>query len=112
MACSCRFPCKMNPGPCPAICGLKGLDLVIALQRQRDLVEPLQEAFAPPRVDLERDLFSRWRDNRLRLEVDGDSSGTLGGFNLGRKYVDNPLVDHDREDAVLKAIGKKDVAKP
>src|ERR1700730_6458025 len=112
MTCSCRLPCKMNPGPRRTIGSLKGHDFVIALQCQRDLVDALQETFAPPWVDLEPDLLSRWRDNRLRLKVDADSSGALGRFDFGSKWVDDFLVDHNREDAVLKTIGKEDVAKP
>jgi hypothetical protein len=102
----------MDPWPRCAIRSLKIPDFVIALQCQRDLVEPLQEALAPSRIYLERDLLSGWRDNRLRLKVDADSSGALGDLDFGSKRVDDLLVDHDREDAILKAIGKEDVAKP
>jgi len=111
MACSCRLPCKMNPGPRRAICGLKRLDFVIALQCQRDLVESLQETFAPPRVDLEGVVLSRRGEDRLGLEVDAHSPGALGGLDLSSKGVDDLLVDYDREDSVLKAIGKEDVTK-
>src|ERR1700753_457456 len=102
----------MNPGSRRAIRGLKRLDFAIAAACQRDLVETLPETFTPPRIDLERDLLSRWRDNRLRLEVDAYSSGALSGFDLGGKSVDDLLVDHDREDAILKAICKEEVANP
>src|SRR5690242_19920178 len=102
----------MDPGPRCAIRSLKRLDFVIALQCQRDLVEPLQEALAPPRINLEGVLLSRRRDDRPRLKVDADPSGALGGFDLSGKRVNDLLVDHDREDPVLKAIGKEDVAKP
>jgi hypothetical protein len=99
----------MNPGPRYAIRSLKRLDFVVALQCQRDLVEPLQQAFAPPWINLEGVPLSGRRDDRLCLEVDAHSSGALGRFNFGCKGVDDLLVDHDWENPVLKAIGEEDV---
>ena len=49
----------MDPWPRGAVGGLEGPDFVVALQRQRDFIEPLQQAFAPPRIDLETVLSFR-----------------------------------------------------
>src|SRR5689334_11242836 len=111
MACSCRRPDKMDPGPRRAIHSLERLDLVTALQCECDLVEPLQETFATPRINLEGVGLSRRRNDRPRLKVDADTSCALSGFDLRCKCVDDLLVDHDREDPVLKTIGKEDIAK-
>jgi hypothetical protein len=43
----------MNPGPLGSVCRLKGTDFGVALQRQRDLVEALEQAGATARIDLE-----------------------------------------------------------
>src|SRR6185312_3318409 len=50
-----------EPGAGRAILRLKGADFVAALQRQCDLIETLQQTLAPPRIDLERVVFSRRR---------------------------------------------------
>ena len=50
----------MNPRPRGTVGGLEGPDFVVPLQRQRNLIEPLQQALAPPRIDLETVLFSCW----------------------------------------------------
>ncbi len=42
----------MDPGPRQPVGSLKAPDFVIALQCQRHLVQPLQQAFAPARIDL------------------------------------------------------------
>ena len=60
----------MDPRPRCAVGGLKGPDFVIALQRQRNFVEPLQQAFAPSRINLEPVRLSGRRNDRLFLEID------------------------------------------
>src|SRR3954451_16957890 len=100
----------MDPWPRGPVGGLEGPDFVVALQRQCDFIEALQQAFAPPGVDVETDLFSRRRDNRLRLEIDADWSCALREFDFGGEAIDDRLIHDDRQYAVLKAVGEEDVA--
>ena len=69
----------------------------------------LQQAFAPPGIDLETDLLSCRRYNRLFLEIDADPSCTLREFDFGGEAIDDGLADDDRQNAVLETIGEKDV---
>src|SRR5450756_963649 len=108
---SYRFPCKMNPRPLGAVGRLKGADFVVALQCHRDFIEASNQSGTAARIDLEADLFSRRRCDRLRLEIDADAARPLGMLDLRRETIDDALVDHDGEDAVLKAIGEKYIAK-
>jgi len=100
----------MDPWPRCAVSGLKGPDLVIPLQRQRNLVEPLQQAFAPPRINLEPVRFSGRRNDRLFLEIDGDAPRALRDRDLRGEPIDNRLVDDDRQNSVLEAVGEEDIA--
>src|SRR4051794_37202277 len=52
------FPCKMNPRALGAIRGLERPDLLIAPQRQLNLVEAREQAGTPARIDLERMAFA------------------------------------------------------
>src|SRR5665647_3314058 len=100
----------MNPRPLGAVGRLKGADLLVALQRQRDLVEAFEQPGAAARIDLEMESLSRGRGDRLCLEIDANAPRALRVFDLSGKAIDNFLVDRDGEDAVLKAIGKEDIA--
>src|SRR5271155_6134846 len=100
----------MDPGPrCPVGC-LKGANFLIALQRQCDFVETLQQTFASARVDLEPMLLARWRGNRLPLKIDADPSCALRELYLRSQALDDLLVDDNRKNSVLKAISEEDVA--
>src|SRR3954453_12521917 len=99
----------MDPWPRGPGGGREGPDFVGAVQRQCDFIEALQQAFAPPGIDLETELFSCRRDNRLRLEIDADSSCALREFDFGGEAIDDRLVNDDRQYAVLKAVGEEDV---
>src|SRR5665647_1533856 len=101
----------MNPRPLSAVGRLKGADLLVAPQRQCDLIETFEQPGAAARTDLEMESLSRGRGDRLRLEIDANAPRALRVFDLSGKAIDNLLVDHDGEDAVLKAIGEEDVAK-
>src|SRR5262249_44590147 len=101
----------MDPGSRGAIGCLKCANFVVALQRQCDLIETLQKSLAPPRIDLERVVLSGRRDNRLRLEVDADFPGALCCLDIGRKGIDDGLIDDNGKDSILEAVGKEDVAK-
>src|ERR1700730_14763546 len=100
----------MDPWPRSAVGCLKGANFMIALQRQCDLVEPLQQAFAAARINFEPMLLARWRSDRLPLEVDTNPSGPLCECDLRGQAIDNLLIDDNRKNSVLKAIGKEDVA--
>src|SRR6202171_41236 len=102
----------MDPGPLRAVRRLKGPDFVVALQRQRDLVETFEQPVAPPRVDLETVPFSRGRGDGLLLQIDANTPCPLRVLDLRRKAVDNLLVDHDGKDSILEAVGEKDIAEP
>src|SRR5579871_5029478 len=108
---SCVIPGKVNPGPRGPVAGLKGANFVVALQRQCDLVEALQKTGAPARIDLEAMHLPRWRGDRLLFEIDSDAARALAVLDFHGEGIDNLLVDHDRQDAVLEAVGEKDIAK-
>src|SRR2546430_6903567 len=101
----------MDPRPRRTVGGLKGPDVIVALQCQHHLIEALQQPFAPAGIDLEAVRLPGRRDNRLRLQIDRDPAGALGDLDLGRKAIDDVLVDDDGQYPVLKAVGKEDVAK-
>src|SRR5579864_2169366 len=107
---SCVVSRKMNPGPLGPVGGLKGANFVVALQRQRDFVEALQKTGTAARVDLEAVHLSGRRGDRLLFEVNADTPRTLAVFHFHRQAVDNLLVDDNGQDAVLEAIGEKDIA--
>src|SRR5712691_3741617 len=101
----------MNPGPRHPVGSLKALDFVVALQCQRHLVQPLQQAFAPSRIDLETVPLSRRRDDRLCFQIDRDPPCPLRRLDLRGKSIDDRLVDRDGQDAILKTVGEEDIAK-
>src|SRR5882757_7659589 len=101
----------MYPGPPRTIGRLKGSNFTIPLQRQRDLVEALQQALAAARINLEGVPLSGWRYDRLRLEIDADLARALRRLDVGRERVDDLFLNHDRKNSVLKAIGEEDIAK-
>jgi hypothetical protein len=73
---------------------------------------PFEQAGAAARIDLEAVPLAGRRSDRLLLEVDADPAGSLGAFDLRGKAVDDRLVDHNRQDSVLKAVGKENIAEP
>src|SRR5260221_14062833 len=101
----------MDPWPRCAVGGLERLDFVIALQRQRNFIKPLQQAVTPSWIDLKSMRLSGRRNNRLRFEVDTDSPGALRDLDLRGETIGNRLVDHDRQNSVLETIGEEDIAK-
>ncbi len=100
----------MDPRPLDAVSRLKDANFMISLQGKGDFVEPPKQPGATARIDLETVPFSRGRCNRLCLEIDTDMPGSLGVLDLRGKAIDNFLVDYDREDAVLKAVGEENIA--
>src|SRR5205823_9505787 len=101
----------VDPGTFGAVGRLKGADFVIALQCQRDFIETFQQPRAPARIDGKFVPLSRRRQDRLLLQVDADAPGTLGLLHFRSKAIDDRLADDNRQDTVLEAIGKEDVAK-
>src|ERR1700742_640084 len=108
---SCAVPRKMNPGPLGPVVGLKGANLAVALQRQRHLVETFQKACAAARIDLEAMHLPRRRGDRLLFQIDSDAARALAMLDFHGKRIDDLLVDDDRQNAILKAVGEKDIAK-
>ncbi len=109
---SCSLGCSPGVDPRPAyLVGLlKCPDGVVAAQGEQDLVEPLDEAHLPPRIDIEAvDLAGR-RSDRLRFEINRDAARPLTCLDLGCEAIDQGLVENDRQNAVLKTVGKEDVA--
>ena len=100
----------MDPRPLGAVGGLEGPDFVVAPQRQRDFVEAFEQSGAAARIDLETMPLSRRRGDGLLLEIDADAPRALGVLDLGGEAIDDLLVDDDRQDAVLEAVGEEDVA--
>src|SRR5229473_4925359 len=100
----------MDPGPRFAVGRLESANFMVALQRQRNLVETLQQAFASARINFEPMLFARRRDNRLPLQINADPSRPLREPDLGGQAIDNLLVDDNGKNSVLKAVGKENVA--
>ena len=101
---------QMDPWPRRAVGCLEGPDFVVTLQRQRSFIEPLQQACAPARIDLEMVFFARWRGDGLPFEIDADPPCALGDLDFRGEAVDDLLVDDDRENSVLEAVGEKNVA--
>src|ERR1700733_14938241 len=100
----------MNPRPLGSVGGLKGADFGVALQRQRDLVEAFEESCTTARVDLEAMHLSRGRSDRLLFQIDADATRALAVLDFHRERIDDLLVDHDRENSVLEAVGEEDIA--
>jgi hypothetical protein len=98
------------PGADGTISGLERLDFVIPSQGQRDFVETSKEPLAPPGINLEATLPSRRRGDCLGFEVNTDPARALRCLDLGRKFIDNLFVNNDRQDAILKAIGKENIS--
>src|SRR3979409_1199604 len=98
----------MDPWPRCAVGGLEGLDFVIALQRQRNFIKPLQQALTSSRIDLKVVRLSGRRNNRLRFEVDADAPRALRDLDLRGETLGDLLVDHDRQNSILEAIGEED----
>jgi hypothetical protein len=79
----------MDPRPRNAVDRLKGADFTIALQSQRDLIEASEQPGAAARVNLETMSLPGRRGDGLLLEIDADTSRTLGEFDLCGKTVGN-----------------------
>src|SRR5262249_25217862 len=86
-------------------------DLVGVLERQRNVVVAVQQAFAPERIDVEAiRVRAVRRAHRLRLEVDRQLEA---GKRLDRveEAIDFILGEHDRQQSVLETVVEEDVGK-
>ena len=80
---------------------------VLVGERASDVVEPVQQALALERVEIERDLAARRIDDQLPLEVD------LGGCAAVDRVDQRAELggrEDDRDEADLEAVHREDVA--
>src|SRR5688572_7380964 len=89
---------------------LERTDLVRVAQREADLVETVQEAMLAELVDVEAERLCAVRGGHgLPVEIDPQlKTGERGG--VVEELVDLVLAKHYRQQAVLEAVGEKDVA--
>ena len=94
-------PRVQRDGPGPLALALVGRDVVGLLERERDVVEPVEQPVAALGVELERHRAAVEADLE-RLEVD---------LALARLHQRAHLVlrQHDRQQADLRAVGEEDV---
>src|SRR5687767_7170878 len=88
---------------------LEGADLVRVAQRKADLVQAVQQAVFPERIDLEAEaLLAVGGRDRLALQVDDEpKAGERRGVMKQRVHL--VLAQHHRQQAVLEAVGEEDV---
>src|SRR4051812_42577444 len=98
-----------NPGPGSLVAGLERCDSVRVLQRETDLVQPLQQRVAPQGLDSERHLGGVRRDHDLAFEIDGHAG--VAALALLRELLDLLGGQDHGEYPVLKTIVGEDVAK-
>src|ERR1700733_11431043 len=55
--------------------------------------------------------LSRGRCDRLLFQIDADAPCALAVLDFHRERIYDWLVDHDRENSVLEAVGEEDIAK-
>src|SRR6476646_4198116 len=108
----CSLAC--SPGVDPWAAGFVGFlecaNGIVPSQRQHDLVEAFEEASPAAGIDVEAMDLAGGRRDGLRLKVNRDAARALAFLDLGHEAIDDGLVDDDREDAVLEAVGEEDVA--
>src|SRR5688572_2357359 len=97
-----------QPGLALAVLRLERLDLVGVLEREPDLVEPVQQGMLGERVDVELEALAARRGHRLRLEVYRDPVTRLP-LDLLEEPVDGLRVELDQQQAVLEAVVVEDV---
>ena len=83
------------------------LDPVLVGEGASDVVEPVQQAVALERVEVERDLAARRVDDQLPLEVD---LGERAAADRVDQRADLGGREDDRDEADLEAVHREDVA--
>src|SRR5229473_5513296 len=101
---------RLQPAQFLRLPALEGGDVGIVAERERDLVEPLEQALLAESIDFEAVHVARERGHFLAVEIDAHMRARLlrqlglqGGYLLGRQ--------HDRQQPVLEAIVEENVAK-
>src|SRR3954470_16303749 len=87
---------------------LEGLDRVLVPQRQADVVEAVEQAVLAKRLHVERVFLCLRRDHHLALEVDRQFVARER-VDLVEQACHLRLGQHDRQQAVLEAVGEEDV---
>ena len=99
---------REQPGLGGAAPRLVGADALGALQRQGDVVQPLQQALLARGVDVEGDGLAAVGRDRLRRQIDAQLQPRRGG-NAGEQRFDRRGGQHDRQQPVLEAVAEEDV---
>ncbi len=85
-------------------------DLVLMLEGQTDVVEPVEQAMLAEGIDLEMQHLAVRRGHALCLEIDFEPVALIGLDGL-EQPLDRGLIEGDQQDAVLEALLKKMSAK-
>src|SRR6185369_11962114 len=87
---------------------LVGLDLVGMPQREADLVQPFDQVVLAGGLHVEMEGLPGAGAHRLRGQVDREPEAGMRR-DLVKEVVDFRLGQHDRQQAVLEAVGEEDV---
>src|SRR5260370_35694491 len=100
---------RLQPAQLLGLAALEGGDVGIVAERERDLVEPLEQAVLAESIDFEAVHVARGRGQFLAIAIDGEvrarllrKPGLQGSHLRGRQ--------HDRQQPVLEAIVEENVA--
>lgn len=104
-----QIPAAVEPRPDTRPLGLMLLDRVLARHGQPDIIQAIDQAMLPERLDLERrQLFPVRRPDDLVGQIDFDLAA---GRRLGRDGGQcGPVGDAQRQHAVLERVVEEDVA--
>ncbi len=80
------------------------------LERQRDVVQPVEQAALAFGFDVERDWVTADGPNALGFQIDRQAQA-WGAGNEIEQILDNAFVKLDRQHAVLEAVAVEDVGK-
>src|SRR4051812_37526066 len=89
-------------------CLVRGDGLLVA-QRERDLVDALDQALLAERIDLEARLGAVREAHALRRKIDGDLRARPRVQQLAQAR-DFGMPEHDRRHAVLEGVLEEDIA--
>src|SRR5688500_1747464 len=92
-----------EPGLALAVLLLERLDLAGVLEREADLVEPVQQGVLRERVYVEFEALAARGGHRLAFEVNGQAVA-FGARRLAEQLVHDLRVELDEQQAVLEAV--------